>query len=147
MYLKRYHDIQVSTCGVWRTLTRLGLNRLPISQRYRRHKERWRRYEKPQPGQSVQLDVKFIAPIAGTRKRQYQYTAIDDCIRLRILKIYNCLNQKTSIQFIEYALERLFSRVELIQTDNGGSSQAPSSGTCWIAASHVYIKPATPRLN
>ncbi len=37
MYLKRYHDDQVSRLGVWRTLKRLEMNRLPISQRYKRH--------------------------------------------------------------------------------------------------------------
>jgi transposase len=43
MYLKRYHDIQLSPSGVWRILKRLGLNRLPASQRYKRHDRRWRR--------------------------------------------------------------------------------------------------------
>jgi transposase InsO family protein len=148
MYLKRYHDITISTSGVWRILRRLGLNRLPSSQRYKRHKDRWKSYEKPQPGHSVQVDVKFIAPLAGTRKRHYQYTAIDDCTRLRILKIYDRLNQKTAVQFIDYVLERLPFRVELIQTDNGAEFQ---SAFHWHVLDrgirHVYIKPATPRLN
>jgi len=52
MYLKRYHDIDVSTSGVWRILKR-GLNRVPSSQRYKRHTERWTRYEKPVPGHRV----------------------------------------------------------------------------------------------
>jgi hypothetical protein len=34
------------------------------------------------------LDVKFLERIAGTRKRLYQFTAIDDCTRIRVLKIY-----------------------------------------------------------
>jgi transposase len=29
MYLKRYHDVEVSNSGVWRILKRLDLNRLP----------------------------------------------------------------------------------------------------------------------
>ena len=37
MYLKRYHDIDVSHSGVWRILKRLGMSRLPASQRYKRH--------------------------------------------------------------------------------------------------------------
>jgi len=65
MYLKRYHEVTVSPSGVWRILNRADLSRLPSSQRYKRHKERWKRYEKPQPGHSVQLDVKFIEPIKG----------------------------------------------------------------------------------
>jgi hypothetical protein len=66
MYLKRYHDLQVSRSGVWRILKRLEMNRLPSSQRYRRHVDRWKRYEKPQPGHRVQVDVKFIAPLKGS---------------------------------------------------------------------------------
>ena len=50
MYLKRYHDIDISCSGVWRILKRLDMNRLPASQRYKRHQDRWKRYEKPLPG-------------------------------------------------------------------------------------------------
>jgi len=119
MYLKRYHDIQISPSGVWRILKRLELNRLPASQRHQRHDRRWRRYEKPLPGHRVQLDVKFIAPLPGSRRKHYQFTAIDDCTRLRVLRIYPKLNQQTAIQFLDYVLARLPFRVEVIQTDNG----------------------------
>ena len=63
MYLKRYHEIEISRSGVWRILKRLDLNRLPSSQRNKRHERRWKRYEKQQPGHRVQIDVKFIAPL------------------------------------------------------------------------------------
>jgi len=121
MYLKRYHDIQISNSGVWRILKRLELNRLPASQRHKRHDRRWKRYEKPLPGHRVQLDVKFIQPLPGApkAKKYYQFTAIDDCTRLRVLRIYPQLNQQTAIQFLDYVLERLPFRVEAIQTDNG----------------------------
>jgi hypothetical protein len=45
MYLKRYHDLQISPSGVWRILKRLQLNRLSASQRYKRYDRRWKRYE------------------------------------------------------------------------------------------------------
>jgi transposase InsO family protein len=148
MYLKRYHDISVSQSGVWRILRRMDLSRLPTSQRYKRHKERWKRYEKQRPGHSVQIDVKFIDPIRGVRKKHYQFTAIDDCTRLRVLKIYGQLNQKTAIQFADYVLEKLPFRVEQIQTDNGAEFQ---SAFHWHLLDrglrHVYIRPLTPRLN
>jgi transposase InsO family protein len=148
MYLRRYHDIQISHSGVWRVLKRLDLNRLPAPQRYKRHDRRWKRYEKPLPGHRVQIDVKFIAPLAGSRRKHYQFTAIDDCTRLRVLRIYPQLNQKTAIQFADYVLERLPFRVELIQTDNG-----PEFGSSFHwhvldrGAGHVYVKPRTPLLN
>ena len=107
MYLKRYHEVSVSPSGIWRILKRANLNRLPASQRYKRHTERWKRYEKQKPGHSVQIDVKFIEPIKGVRKKHYQYTAIDDCTRLRVLRIYERLDQKTAIRFVDYVLEQL----------------------------------------
>jgi transposase InsO family protein len=148
MYLKRYHDIQISNSGVWRILKRLELNRLPASQRYKRHDRRWKRYEKPLPGHRVQLDVKFIAPLPGSRRKYYQFTAIDDCTRLRVLRIYDRCNQQTAIQFLDYLLERLPFRVEVIQTDNGAEF---GTSFHWHVLDkgigHVYIKPRTPRLN
>lgn len=148
MYLKRYHEITVSSSGVWRILHRLDLSRLPSSQRYKRHRERWKRYEKQLPGHCVQLDVKFIEPIRGVRKKHYQFTAIDDCTRLRVLKAYPQLNQRTAIQFADYVLEKLPFRVEQIQTDNGAEFQ---SAFHWHLLDrgirHVYIRPLTPRLN
>ena len=148
MYLKRYHDITMSPSGVWRVLVRLGMNRLPSSQRHKSHQKRWKRYEKPQPGHRVQMDVKFITPVGAAGRKFYQFTAIDDCTRLRVLKIYPRCNQKTAIQFLDYLLARLPFRVEVIQTDNGGEF-----GTQFHyhvidrGIRHVYIKPATPRLN
>jgi len=87
VYLERYHDIHISNSGIWRILKKLQMSRLPVNQRYKRHQERWKRYEKPMPGHRIQ----------DTRKRYYQYTAIDDCTRLRVLKIYEKNNQKTAI--------------------------------------------------
>lgn len=45
MYLQRYHDVAISTSGVWRILKKVGLNRLPASQRYEHRSIRWKRYE------------------------------------------------------------------------------------------------------
>jgi transposase-like protein len=65
--------------------------------------------------------VKFVAPLKDApKKKHYQFTAIDDCTRLRVLRIYPALNQKAAIQFVDYVLERLPFQVQVIQTDNGG---------------------------
>jgi transposase InsO family protein len=148
MYLKRYHDVQISPSGVWRILRRLDMNRLPASQRYRRHVDRWKRYEKPLPGHRVQIDVKFIAPMAGSRKKHYQFTAIDDCTRIRVLRLYDRLNQTTAIRFLDYVLEKLPFHVEVIQTDHGAEFGSQFHyHVLDRGIGHVYIKPATPRLN
>ena len=151
MYLQRYHDVQISTSGVWRILKRLDMNRLPASQRNKRREQRWKRYEKQRPGHHVQIDVKFIEPITSgpeRRKRYYQYTAIDDCTRLRVLRIYPRSDQKTAIQFLDYVMARLPFQIEKVQTDNGAEFQ---SSFHWHVLDHgighIYIRPATPRLN
>jgi transposase InsO family protein len=167
MYLQRYHDVTISVSGVWRILHRLDLGRLPASQRYKRHDRRWKRYEKQRPGHHVQIDVKFVEPLpaagsvgaakpgsepqlrpVGRRGKFYQFTAIDDCTRLRIMRIYPRNNQKTAIQFLDYVLAQLPFSVETIQTDNGAEF---ASAFHWHVLdkgiNHVYIKPRTPRLN
>ena len=139
---------------MWRILKRLDMNRLPSSQRYQRHERRWKRYEKQLPGHRVQVDVKFIEPLAanaGTgrrKKRYYQFTAIDDCTRIRVLRIYERNTQKSAIQFLDYVLAKLPFAVEVVQTDNGAEFQGSFH---WHlldrGIGHTYIKVRTPRLN
>ena len=92
--------------------------------------------------------MKFLEPLKGSRKKHYQFTPIDDCTRIRALRIYRHNDQKTAIQFIDYVAEKLPFRIECIQTDNGAEFQGAFH---WHVLDrgigHVYIKPATPRLN
>ena len=60
-YLKRFHHLTVARSSVHRVLGRHGMNRLPANQKHRPHAKRWQRYEKPQPGHRLQMDVKFLA--------------------------------------------------------------------------------------
>ena len=103
-YLKRFHQQSLAVSSVHRILARHGLNRLPRNQKHRPHAKRWQRYEKPLPGHRLQVDVKFLERIPGTQKRFYQFTAIDDCTRIRVLKIYDACNQGTAIRFIDEVL-------------------------------------------
>jgi transposase InsO family protein len=147
-YLKRFHGVSVATSTVHRILGRHGLQRLPANQKHRRPAARWTRYEKPQPGHRLQLDVKFLERIPGTQKRLYQFTAIDDCTRLRVLKVYDACNQRVAIQFIDEVVRRLPFRVRAIQTDNGAEFQSQFH---WHVESldirHAHIRPRTPHLN
>jgi len=94
-YLKRFHQRALAVSSVHRILVRHGLNRLPSSQKHRAHAKRWQRYEKPQPGHRLQMDVKFLERIPGSRKRFYQFTAIDDgSIRRECLDHVIVFNQR-----------------------------------------------------
>jgi transposase InsO family protein len=147
-YLKRFHQLGVAGSTVHRILIRHGMNRLPANQKPRSAARAWKRYEKPQPGHRLQLDVKFLERIAGTGKRLYQFTAIDDCTRIRVLKIFDTCNQTSAIRFVDEVLHRLPFRVLVVQTDNGAEFQ---SRFHWHLESkdirHAYIRPRTPHLN
>jgi len=147
-YLKRFHRVSVSGTTVHRILCKHGMRKLPANQKHQKHANRWKRYEKAQPGHRLQVDVKFLERIPGTRKRLYQFTAIDDCTRIRVLKIYDACNQSTAIRFADEVIRRLPFRIHVLQTDNGAEFQSKFH---WhleqLDIRHVYIKPRTPRLN
>jgi transposase InsO family protein len=85
---------------------------------------------------------------AGRKRKYYQFTAIDDCTRLRVLRAYPRCDQKTAIAFIDHTLSKLPFQVERVQTDNGSEFGASFH---WHlldkGIDHVKIKPRTPRLN
>lgn len=87
-YLERYHGAKVSCASVYRTLRRPGLSRLPKNAG--RRAVHTHRYAKEVPGHHVQVDVKDLTLKAQSGKtvRRFQYTAIDDATRIRVLKIY-----------------------------------------------------------
>ena len=147
-YLQRFHQLHLAVSSVHRVLVRHDMNRLPANQKHRPHAKRWQRYEKPRPGHRLQIDVKFLERIPGTRKRLYQFTAIDDCTRIRVLKVYDACNQGTAIRFFDEVRRRLPFRVQVVQTDNGAEFQ---SHFHWrleaLDIRHVYIRPRTPHLN
>jgi hypothetical protein len=84
--------------------------------------------------------------IPGTKKRLYQFTAIDDCTGIRVLKIYDTCSQSTAVAFANEVIRRLPFRIDVVQTDNGAEFQSN-----WhldaLDIRHAYIKPWTPRLN
>lgn len=147
-YLERYHNLRVSDSTVYRTLRRLGLNRLPRN--VGRRKIHTKRYQKQVPGHHIQVDVKFLKFLDKNRKsiKRYQYTAIDDATRVRALKIYLRHNQANARDFVDYFIEKFPFRIHTIRTDRGHEFQAKFH---WHVEDkgirHVYIKPRSPQLN
>jgi transposase InsO family protein len=91
------------------------------------------------------VGAKFLEQIAGTRRRLYQLTAIDDCTRIRVLKNYDACKQTSAISLVDEVLRRLPFQVLVIQTDNGAELQ---SHFHWDLEGHgirhVYIRPGRP---
>ncbi len=49
----------------------------------------------------------------------YQYTAIDDCTRYKILALYKRRTATNTLDFIEQVMERMSFPIQRIQTDRG----------------------------
>ena len=146
-YLERYHGFKTSCSSVYRTLKRNGIGRLPRN--VGRRAIHTRRYAKQVPGHHIQIDVKFLALTTkdGRKIRRYQYTAIDDATQVRALNIYQRHNQKNSIDFIDYVIEKFPFRIHMVRTDRGHEWQAQFH---WYVEDkgirHVYITPRSPQL-
>lgn len=116
LYLKRRYNWYVSSQSIWRLYKEHGLNRL----KYKRHWQRYpQRYSKPNPGDRVQVDVKFLKNLEGMGKKYYQFTAIDDCTRFRVLRIYDHNTVKSASDFITRVKAALPFAIKQVQTDNG----------------------------
>ena len=73
----------------------------------------------------MQVDVKFLCckDEDGQRIKRFQYTAIDDCARIRALKIDEHHNQISSMDFINAVVDKFPFRIKTIRTDNGHEFQ------------------------
>lgn len=79
-----------------------------------------RRYSRPVPGDRVQMDTMKIA------RGVYQYTAIDDCSRFRVLAVYPRRNARNTLLFLDRVIEEMPFPIQRIQTDRGGEFFAES---------------------
>lgn len=130
-------------------LLRHKLNRLPSSLKSKKQGRVFKRYEQQVPGHQVQVDVKFLTFFKDKKKiRRFQYTAIDDSTRVRILKVYSRHNQENAIAFVDYLVKEFPFRIRQIRTDNGHEFQSKFHAHLYdLGIEHVYIKPASPHLN
>lgn len=146
--LDRYFGMKVSSSGVYHVLRRNGMNVLPKGKRTRAVKS-FKRYEKRVPGHRVQIDVKFLTfQKEGRKIKRYQFTAIDDATRARVLRVYERHTQANAIDFVDHVRQTFPFRIHTIQTDNGHEYQAKFHWHCEdLGIRHVYIKPRSPHLN
>jgi transposase InsO family protein len=138
--LKRSHDFDVSRPTIEKVLKTLDpcprLVRPPA-------RKRFKRYAKEVPGERIQMETCKIGP------GLYQYTAVDDCTRIRVLALYKRRTAGNSLQFLELVIEELPFPIQRIQTDRGREFFA----YCFQEKLMEYgikfrpIKPASPHLN
>ena len=107
--LKRLHEISLSVASIHKVLCRHRVKPL----RTLRRKADFIRYQRPIPGERIQMDTCKIAP------DRYQYTAIDDCTRYRVLRLYRQRTAENTLDFIEAIVEEMPFPIQRIQTDRG----------------------------
>jgi transposase InsO family protein len=108
--LERLHNCSLSRPTILKVLRRHNLPPLKKSHlpRKKRH-----RYEREVPGDRIRMDTCKTAP------GLYQYTAIDDCTRIRVLGLYPRQTAANSLLFLEKVLEEMPFPIQRIQTDRG----------------------------
>lgn len=137
--LLRHYEITFSLATIHKVLTR---NNVGLMKRLRRKKQ-YKRYQRPIPGDRVQMDTMKVGP--GI----FQYTAIDDCTRFRVLGLYERRTAANTLLFIERVIEEMPFPIQRFQTDRGAEFFALKVQKYLLEHSIKFrpIKPASPHLN
>jgi transposase InsO family protein len=148
-----------SVYGIHRVLQRAGL-----LTRHRTRPKHRQCYVMPRPGDCVQVDIKYV-PYRVEGRRVFQYTALDDCTRLRVVRFFPELTNSAGLAFLAALRSAFPFRIRQVQTDNdatftnwytGAPKTAPTKAVrlhpftlaCAAAGiTHRTIRPRSPHLN
>lgn len=154
---KRHYTRSFS--GMVYAAKRMGLTEKPTKNKPPRKTER--RYpEVGVPGEKVQIDVKEV-PYNCLRgdalkygKHLYQWTAIDECTRLRFVYAFEEHTPENTVKFLRMLLKAFPFKIQTIQTDNGteftykfisDTTESPlDKELTRIGIKHILIPPRTP---
>lgn len=107
--LRRLHAISLSLATIHKVLRR---NHVKPLKKYRNKKD-YVRYERSVPGDRVQMDTCKIG--LGL----YQYAAIDNCTRYRVLRLYERSTATNTLEFLDCVIDEMPFPIQRIQTDRG----------------------------
>lgn len=154
-----------SVTSLYRMMVKLGIYKKAPSKKkvYEPKTYQQMRY----PGERVQVDVKYVPSKCLTKElkeqgeRYYQYTAIDEYTRLRVIWFAKEHSTYESKNFIDVIINKFPFKIEEIQTDNGFeftnrlsyNKSTRNIKTMFerhleeLGIKHKLIKPYTPRHN
>ena len=137
--LKRQHGVSLSLRTVHKILQKHGIPELGK----RSIRQPVKRYSRGTPGDRIQIDTCKI----GTHL--HQYTAIDDCTRWRVLRLYPRRTAENAVDFLEWVIEEMPFAFQRIQTDRGREFFAYKFQGRLIEYGIKFrpIKPRSPHLN
>lgn len=133
--LKRLYGLALSTATIHKVLSKNAVK--PIHT-YRSRKV-YTRYSRPLPGDRIQMDTCKIGP------GFYQYTAVDDCTRYRVLRLYSRRTAANTVDFIENVLEEMPFPIQRIQTDRGTEFFAYRSRSSFMTKVLSFVPTGQPR--
>ncbi len=143
LWLRRVHQVQLAVATIQRTVAELGFP--PIRRTRKRRPRRLKLFERELPGDCVQVDVKLVK-VGG--QRMFQYTALDDCTRLRVLRLYRRLNYWSSLDFLGEIRRAFPFPIRKLQSDRG--AELPLAFALSVREAGIkyrYIQPRRPEQN
>lgn len=138
--LVRLPGFHTSLATIHKVLTQAGVQPLRATRRSRKHQ---RRYQKEIPGERVQMDICKIAP------KLYQYTAIDECTRLKVIQLYLNKSAASTVAFVQQVIAEMPFPIQRFQTDRGEEFMAHKVQRHLMAGGIKFrpTKPRSPHLN
>lgn len=119
----RKEGYQRSFSGMVYAAKRMGLGAANRKKPPRKHDRRYP--ELSTPGEKVQIDVKEV-PYCCLRgelkeygKHLYQWTAIDECTRIRFVYGFEEHTPENTVKFLKMIREKFPFKIQTVQTDNG----------------------------
>jgi transposase InsO family protein len=147
LYLQRHYQVSVSRVTILKIFRRHNVSRVSLK-RYHPGPRTLTDGPLEVPGRSVQLDVKFLPRIGRARQRYYQFTAIDEATRFRVLRIYDHNNALCAREFLQEVCQHLPFAIQCIQTDNDSSfGQQFTWHLADLGIAHRHIPPGYPEVN
>lgn len=133
--MQRLHGVHLSSATIDKVLKR---NQVAPLRRPPRH-PRVKRYEKKVPGEQIQMDTMKVA--AGL----FRYTAIDDCSRFQVMKLYPRRTAANTLEVLEHVLDEMPFPVQRIKTDRGTEFTADVCQET-LEERHIKWRPNKPRM-
>lgn len=152
-----------SITSLYRVMQRLGIyNKAPSKKKKYIPKPY---HQMTYPGEKIQIDVKYVPSNCLSKElreqgeKYYQYTAIDEYTRQRVLWASKEHSTYASAQFIDIVIGKFKYKIKCIQTDNGAEftnkliPQKNNKETLFekklkeLGIEHKLIRPRTPRHN
>ena len=151
-----------SITSLYRVMQRIGIYNKTLSKKKEYEPKPYQ--QMTHPGERVQVDVKYVLAKSLTKEvkeregRYYQYTAIDEYTRQRVLWASKEHSTYASVEFLKIITKKFKYKIECIQTDNGAEftnrlTTYRDKKTKFEKAlreqgiEHKPIKPKTPRHN